>query len=1560
MDKQEYREIVGDIRRAYDRGEYDKVLMYADELEMRKVSDSRVLEMIADSHAAMGDLGTARELLIKAYEKTPMGRKLAYKLSELSIQLGDLDGAVDFYEDFCKMAPHDNDRFLLKYKIGRAGGVGKKDLVKVLAAYCSKEVDEKWMAELAMAYDELGDKDKCNEVCDDIILWFADGEYVQKALELKSKNGELTASQQSKLEMMRAAAAAPKAPKPEEDIPEFEILEDDRDFRPGTMEEETLTDDDLDSFLEEVITIEDATTPPEPVKAADMAEISVPEIEPETEVIPVEEIRLAADEAPDAAANIAAAKYEAKKAEAIEAATIGAAMEAPVSEKPAAVAAPELDNEPIIDDIELRTAPVHAEVRERIAENMDQPEPVDVPDILAGPIAEPEEAPAVYEEAPAEEVPAEPEFAASTPNGKPFSNIVAMQSARTAPPKDEASFWKMPDELTFEEEEGSSEFTEPVYGSHRWFEEKTEPEEEFEEPVFGSHRFVPQPEIEETYAEDVVIEQVEPEPIVIEQAEEDNVIPEHHIPPLRTTSSGAELLGKYAAAKSAGAVENLSDQAAFVRKPALGGKKTMPPEMFADPTNDPEYYEGPEYFKEPEAGFIPEPGFEEPEAPSEFERTLAEFERERAEEAPEGAETEYIPAAEVNELIAGEIKEEEAIDHAGSQLVAELFANDPFDEEFAEEAKAEEPAESVSAAEEAPAEEAVVQEPAPEAPEVVFLADEVPEEKVAEAVLTEEAEPVEAPVEETPAEEAPLEEAEVIPDLAAHVAEVMEEDEKQEEEKPAPFMFSVMPHESIAEVVPDVLKEKAQKQEEEQELEALLDQELADFEKDVLEFEEAQSAKEEESEFEKALKAFEQEQQHEAEEAAIEPAPIVEEAVAIAAPVIEESAVEEAPVVEEPAVEEAPVIEEPVAEETPVIEVPVAEEPVVAEEPAVETVPAVEEEPIEEAPVEEPIEEAPVEEAEPEAEPSVFIPLNQLGEGQKKVVTPFTEKSIAAAEFDAEEALASDLESFDEEAPDEESEFEGAVQDFELTHTDETDADWAQEYAPAELKVDENPVIEITTPIPNVAEEVLEAEPVAEESVMQESIPLAGLAAAVEAALAEEPAAAEPEFVEGPSPEEIAEAFEEPVRKEPVIEEPIAEEPAYEEPKEELSDFEKAMRAFEASNQAVPEEEFTPDELDETMEEFLDEGVEPWAEPEFGMPDFNESEFAQPEYLGTAFDTDDAETVRALMEGLEEKEVEELSGFEKALAEFEREQRAAGIEPFAEEPEFEAEEPAYEEPEFEEPAFEEPAVPEEPVAVAVEPEVKAPQKPSYQLPGDLREELSEFLLIDGMEDRICKTIGNIIDRKRSGDPTGGHLIVTGDAKSGKTYLTISIIKAVGKEIGSSTGRVAKVQADALNGKDMNKVFGKISGSDLIIEKAGYLNDETVNKLIEALKTSNTSSMVVLEGNQLGVENIMTKHPQLADVFHTRLNLNELSLSQWADLACDYAKSKGYKVGDMALLALHAKIDEMNLPTTRLVVEDVEGIINKAIERAKKRNSGRLFGGKKNKGDAKELDETDFM
>ena len=248
----------------------------------------------------------------------------------------------------------------------------------------------------------------------------------------------------------------------------------------------------------------------------------------------------------------------------------------------------------------------------------------------------------------------------------------------------------------------------------------------------------------------------------------------------------------------------------------------------------------------------------------------------------------------------------------------------------------------------------------------------------------------------------------------------------------------------------------------------------------------------------------------------------------------------------------------------------------------------------------------------------------------------------------------------------------------------------------------------------------------------------------------------------------------------------------------------------------------------------------------------------------------------------------------------------------------------------------------------------------YEMPAELKEELAEFLLIDGMEERINGTIGSLIEKKRHGDPTGGNLIVTGDTKSGKTYLTIAVIKAVGQEIGGNS-RVAKVKAQALNGKNMMKVFEKIAGSDLLIENVGYLNDETVESLIDILSSRSLSSMVALEGNQLAIDNMISKHPELNELFQTRLNVSELSLAQWADLACQYAQEQGYTVSDMALLALHAKIDELNVPTERLGYDNIRGIIDNAIANASKRGGGKFrFGSKKRKGNAKQLEEADFM
>ena len=117
--------------------------------------------------------------------------------------------------------------------------------------------------------------------------------------------------------------------------------------------------------------------------------------------------------------------------------------------------------------------------------------------------------------------------------------------------------------------------------------------------------------------------------------------------------------------------------------------------------------------------------------------------------------------------------------------------------------------------------------------------------------------------------------------------------------------------------------------------------------------------------------------------------------------------------------------------------------------------------------------------------------------------------------------------------------------------------------------------------------------------------------------------------------------------------------------------------------------------------------------------------------------------------------------------------------------------------------------------------------------------------------------------------------------------------------------------------------------------------------------------IVLEGNQLAMDNIVSNFPEIEKYFVNRINVEELSISQWADLACNYAGGLGYSIDEMALLALHAKIDEMNVPTARFSFDNVKDLIDEAIERAEKRNSGRLFSAfsKKN---SNVLTESDFI
>ena len=328
----------------------------------------------------------------------------------------------------------------------------------------------------------------------------------------------------------------------------------------------------------------------------------------------------------------------------------------------------------------------------------------------------------------------------------------------------------------------------------------------------------------------------------------------------------------------------------------------------------------------------------------------------------------------------------------------------------------------------------------------------------------------------------------------------------------------------------------------------------------------------------------------------------------------------------------------------------------------------------------------------------------------------------------------------------------------------------------------------------------------------------------------------------------------------------------------------------------------------------------------------------------------------ALMAADEQEEVPLDEAGEDILRELEAATAQPEAERFADqtreaEPETEApeEEPAWE-PEETEPETE---VPEEaPAAVSAS---------GYRLSDESRDRLAEFLLIDGMEQNIVDVVSDLIEKKKAGKENAGNLIVTGDIKSGKTFLAIEMIKAVTEEFGSKNGKVAKVQADLLNGKNIEKVFEKIGGSDLIIENVGYLDDETIENLTDVISSGRFPSMVIIEGNQLAVESIFSSFPAFGALFENRIDINELSIVQWADIAMKYAEEKGFVLDDMAKLALHARINEINVPTSRLGYDEVLDIMDDAIARAEKRNSGRLFAAfKKGDDEKREIIESDFL
>ncbi len=200
MDKYEYKVKLAQIEKLADKKDYVTAAKIADGIDWRKVKSVTTLTLIADIYEANNRLEDCYEILNMVYDRSPIGRSVVYRMTEIATKMHDFEEAIDLYKEFVKIAPHDLNKYILKYQIYRERGSSVEDQIVILEEYKSHEYDEHWSYELACLYDEAGMIDRCIEECDELILWFSEGEYVIKAMELKMKHQELTASQQEKYE----------------------------------------------------------------------------------------------------------------------------------------------------------------------------------------------------------------------------------------------------------------------------------------------------------------------------------------------------------------------------------------------------------------------------------------------------------------------------------------------------------------------------------------------------------------------------------------------------------------------------------------------------------------------------------------------------------------------------------------------------------------------------------------------------------------------------------------------------------------------------------------------------------------------------------------------------------------------------------------------------------------------------------------------------------------------------------------------------------------------------------------------------------------------------------------------------------------------------------------------------------------------------------------------------------------------------------------------------------------------------------------------------------------
>lgn len=318
LDKEEFRIKLEEINRLVEQKNYKDAMEVVDSIDWRRVKNVHTLCVVGEIYAANKRYDDSREIFLLAYHRAPIGRNILYRLIEVSLKMKDIDEAMEYYDEFLEVAPNDSTQYVLKYKIRKAEQAPLEEQIRILEDYKEKEFTERWSYELAKLYYQNGDTKKCLDLCDEMVLWFSDGKYVMKALDLKSRMGMLTGSEKEKYdrqfipklktveesEELKSESPSEEntesAAVSEDDAPVIESVDiDERDVNGAESLQEKISKGIRDIFTgkkkeaDNDLTKEEEETPAEAVQEEMIKDISseaeptnVPELEPEDAIIP--------------------------------------------------------------------------------------------------------------------------------------------------------------------------------------------------------------------------------------------------------------------------------------------------------------------------------------------------------------------------------------------------------------------------------------------------------------------------------------------------------------------------------------------------------------------------------------------------------------------------------------------------------------------------------------------------------------------------------------------------------------------------------------------------------------------------------------------------------------------------------------------------------------------------------------------------------------------------------------------------------------------------------------------------------------------------------------------------------------------------------------------------------------------------------------------------------------------------------------------------------------------------------------------------------------------------